>query len=195
MPANKVELWLIRHGETEWSISGAHTSRTDIPLTERGKERAKAIHDYLQCREFALVLTSPRQRARETCRIAGYEKVAQVEDNLQEWDYGELEGLTTAQIREKLPNWSVWSGDLPGGENCAQVRARAQAVIDRCVQTGGRIALFSHGHFLRVLAACWLGLPTDAGRYFALGTGAVSTLSFEHENRVIATWNRSFEVD
>lgn len=191
----KVKLWLIRHGETEWSLSGAHTSRTDIPLTERGRERATAIRDYLRHKEFSLVLTSPRQRAYETCRIAGYGDTAQVDPDLSEWDYGEYEGRTTAEIRKQEPGWSVWNSEIRGGEALTEVAARAQKVIDRCIAAGGQVALFSHAHLLRILAVTWLELPPEMGRLFVLGTGSVSTVSFERENRVIESWNRSFEID
>ncbi len=188
-----LQLWLIRHGETEWSLSGAHTSRTDIPLTERGKERATKIRDYLAQRKFSLVLTSPLQRARETCRIAGYADVAQIEENLREWDYGIFEGRTTADIRKDQPDWSIWDSPVPEGEPVQHVAARAQKVIDRALQAGGDVALFAHAHILRILAATWLGLEPRGGRLFALGTGSVSTLGFERETRVISTWNRSLE--
>ena len=190
-----MQLWLIRHGETEWSLSGAHTSRTDIPLTARGEERAEKIRDYLAHRAFSLVLTSPLQRARETCRVAGYSGVAQVDENLREWDYGVFEGRTTADIRKDQPDWSIWDSPVPQGETVEQVAARTQRVIDRATQSGGQVALFAHAHVLRILAATWLGLPPRAGRLLALGTGSVSTLGFERETRVISTWNRSFEVD
>lgn len=189
-----VELWLIRHGETEWSQSGAHTSRTDIPLTERGRERAAAMRDYLQKLDFALVLTSPLQRAQETCRIAGWANVAQVDADLREWDYGEYEGRTTAEIRRDMPGWSIWQSSPKNGESLSQVAARAQKIIDRALAAGGRVALFSHAHFLRILGASWIGLAPHAGSLFALGTGSISTLGFERETRVMQTWNRSFEV-
>ena len=188
-----LQLWLIRHGETEWSLSGAHTSRTNIPLTERGKERAAKIRDYLAQRKFGLVLTSPLLRARETCRIAGYADVAQIEENLREWDYGIFEGRTTADIRKDQPDWSIWDSLVPEGEPVEHVAARAQKVIDRALQAGGDVALFAHAHILRILAATWLGLEPRGGRLFALGTGSVSTLGYERENQVISTWNRSLE--
>jgi broad specificity phosphatase PhoE len=188
-----MQLWLIRHGETEWSLSGAHTSRTDIPLTERGKERATKIRDYLAQRKFSLVLTSPLQRARETCRIAGYADVAQIEENLREWDYGIFEGRATSDIRKDQPDWSIWDSPVPEGEPVQHVAARAQKVIDRALQAGGDVALFAHAHILRILAATWLGLEPQGGRLFALGTGSVSTLGYERETRVISTWNRSLE--
>lgn len=190
-----VELWLIRHGETDWSVSGAHTSRTEVPLTARGEERASAIRDYLHSREFSLVLVSPRRRALETCRIAGYREVARVDDDLSEWDYGIYEGKTTAEIRRDQPEWSVWNGQIPEGESIEQVAARARRVIARAVAAGGKVALFSHAHLLRILAACWTGLPPNAGRLLFLGTGSVSTLGFERETRVLLTWNRSFEAE
>ena len=190
-----LELWLIRHGETEWSLSGAHTSRTDIPLTARGEERAEKIRDYLAHRSFRLVLTSPLQRARETCRVAGYSDVAQIEENLREWDYGVYEGRTTAEIRKEQPGWSIWDSPVPEGEAAEHVAQRTQKVIDRGLACGGRVALFAHAHVLRILAATWLGLPARDGRLLALGTGSVSTLGFERETRVLSTWNRSFEVD
>jgi broad specificity phosphatase PhoE len=191
----KPELWLIRHGETAWSLSGQHTSRTDIPLTDHGKARAKEIHDYLNGRPFSLVLTSPRQRAKETCRIAGYADVAQIDDNLSEWDYGSYDGRTTAEIRAERPGWSIWEDGVLDGEKIEQVATRAQAVIDRSIAAGGQVALFSHAHFLRILAATWLGLDPREGKLLALGTGSISRLSFERENRVILSWNRSFEND
>jgi probable phosphoglycerate mutase len=195
MERNALELWLIRHGETEWSLSGAHTSSTDISLTARGKERAVAIRDYLHHRDFSLVLTSPRQRAQETCRIAGYAQVASTDNDLREWDYGEYEGRTTADIRKEIPGWSIWDSDPKGGETLADVGVRAQKVIERATASGGRVALFSHAHFLRILAARWIGLEAKDGSLFILGTGSVSTLGYERETRVIQTWNRSFELD
>ena len=191
----KPELWLIRHGETAWSLSGQHTSRTDIPLTDHGKTRAKEIHDYLNGRPFSLVLTSPRQRAKETCRIAGYADVAQVDDNLSEWDYGSYDGRTTAEIRAERPGWSIWEDGVLDGETIEQVAARAQAIIERSLAAKEQVALFSHAHFLRILAATWLGLDPRAGKLLALGTGSISRLGFERENRVILSWNRSFEND
>jgi probable phosphoglycerate mutase len=191
----KPELWLIRHGETAWSLSGQHTSRTDIPLTEHGKTRAKEIHDYLNGRPFSLVLTSPRQRAKETCRIAGYGDVAQIDDNLSEWDYGSYDGRTTAEIRAERPGWSIWEDGVLDGEKIEQVAIRAQAIIERSLAAEGHVALFSHAHFLRILAATWLGLDPRGGKLLALGTGSISRLGFERENRVILSWNRSFEND
>jgi broad specificity phosphatase PhoE len=184
-------LWLIRHGETEWSLSGAHTGRTDLPLTAAGVERAAALGRYLAGRQFALVLTSPLQRARETCRIAGYGNVAQIEPNLHEWDYGDYEGRTTADIRKQVPDWDLWTMGVPAGETVEQVGSRARLVIERAGRAGGDVALFAHGHILRILAACWLGLPPAAGRLFALETGSLSLLGYERETHVIQRWNQA----
>jgi broad specificity phosphatase PhoE len=188
------ELWLFRHGETEWSRSGAHTGRTDLPLTDAGRERAAAIGRYVGGRQFALVLTSPLQRARETCALAGYGDVAQIEPDLREWDYGDYEGRTTADIRKAEPGWFLWSDGVPNGETVEEVAARAEAVIDRAMKAAGDVALFAHGHVLRILTACWLELPPGDGRLFALSTGSVSVLGYEHETRVISRWNQTFEA-
>lgn len=183
------ELWLIRHGETEWSLSGAHTSRTDIPLTPAGREQAAALGRALPGRAFSLVLTSPLSRARDTCEAAGFGTHAEVDGNLREWDYGEYEGLTTHEIRECDPQWSLWRHGAPGGETPEQVAARADAVIARAIGAGGDVALFAHGHLLRVLAARWVGLDAAAGRLLALTTASVSTLGYERATRVITRWN------
>jgi len=185
------ELWLIRHGETEWSRSGQHTGRSDIPLTEAGCESALALGAWLKCRPFALVLSSPLQRARETCRLAGYGNACCTDADLREWDYGDYEGRTTPQIRVERPGWTLWSGGVPNGETAAQVAARADAVIARALAAAGDVALFAHGHILRVLAACWLGLRPEDGRLLALGTATISTLGYERETRVIKRWNLS----
>ena len=185
------QLWLIRHGETEWSKSGAHTGRTDLPLTETGCENASAMGGSLAGRRFALVLTSPLERARETCRLAGYGGVAEVDPNLSEWDYGDYEGRTTPDIRKEIPDWSLWVSGVPHGEAIDQVAGRARSVIARVLQAEGDVALFSHGHLLRVLAACWVGLPPQTGRFLALGTASLSTLGYERATRVITRWNLS----
>jgi probable phosphoglycerate mutase len=184
------EIWLVRHGETEWSRSGAHTGRTDLPLTEAGRQKAAALGKLLPA-HFALVLTSPLQRARETCRLAGYGAAAQVEPNLREWDYGDYEGRTTAGIQKDVPAWSLWKEGPPNGETIAQVAARADAVIQRVQGADGDVALFAHGHVLRILAARWLGLAPDAGRFFALATASIGTLGYERATRVITRWNLS----
>jgi broad specificity phosphatase PhoE len=188
-PNSYSEIWLIRHGETEWSLSGQHTGRTDLPLTAAGQQHAEEIGRYLAGRPFALVLTSPLQRARETCRLAGYGGVAQIDADLCEWDYGAYEGRTSAQIQESVPDWTIWTSPVPQGETIQQVAARARRAIARAAAAGGDVALFAHGHLLRILTACWLGLPPDAGRLFALGTASVSVLGYERETRVIARWN------
>ena len=198
MTEAKTELWLVRHGETEWSLDGRHTSFTDIPLTEHGRQRAGELREFLKDKKFAAVFTSPRQRAQETCRLAGFGDVMQVENDLQEWNYGEAEGKSTKQVREELgkPGWSVWTDPIIGGEPVEAVGTRADHVIDRslaAVPGGGAVALFAHAHILRILAARWIGRPAVDGRLFALGTGSVSVLGFERETRVIAHWNRGFE--
>ena len=186
------ELWLMRHGETEWSRSGAHTGRTDIPLTDAGRRNAAAVGRYLAGRPFALVLVSPMQRARETCRLAGYEN-ALIDPDLSEWNYGDYEGRTTQQIQAERPGWSLWTDGVPNGETVAQVGARAGRVIARALAVAGEadVALFAHGHILRILTATWLGLPPEDGRLFALGTASISTLGYERETRVITRWNLS----
>jgi probable phosphoglycerate mutase len=188
-PVTHVGLWLVRHGETEWSASGQHTGRTDLPLIAAGEQRAREIGRHLNSRRFALVLTSPFQRAIETCRLAGYADAAVVEPNLREWDYGEYEGRTTAEIQAERPGWSLWRDGVPGGETIEHVAARAQAAIDRALKTPGESLLFAHGHILRILAACWLRLPPQAARLFALGTASMRTLGYERDTRVITRWN------
>jgi broad specificity phosphatase PhoE len=189
------ELWLIRHGETEWSVSGAHTGRTDIPLTDLGRRRAEGIRRYLNNRPFALVLSSPLSRALETCRIAGYGDVAQIEPNLREWDYGIYEGKTTSEIRKEVPDWSVWCSEIPKGESLDEVCHRAQQVIDRALQADGDVALFAHGHILRILATRWTQLPCRAGEVLALDTAAISILGYERETRAIRLWNLNVASD
>jgi broad specificity phosphatase PhoE len=188
------QLWLVRHGETEWSASGQHTGRTDIPLTPTGERQAAALGRLLGKRPFALVLSSPLGRALQTCRLAGYGDVAQITDDLREWDYGDYEGRTTADIRKEVPGWTIWAGPVPHGETIDQVGERTRRVIDRAVAASGDIALFAHGHVLRVLAACWLELPPHGGRLFALGTASLSVLGYEHEARVISTWNQDWHL-
>ncbi len=208
------ELWLVRHGETAWSLSGAHTSFTDIPLTEHGRQRAVELKDFLKGKPFAAVFVSPRQRAQETARLAGFGDVMQTEDDLQEWNYGEAEGKTTPEMRAiHGPQWSVWTDALAGGESVEVVGTRADHVIDRALAAAAetqipfgndnkgeraqtqRVALFAHAHILRILAARWIGRPAVDGKLFALGTGSASVLGFERETRVIAHWNRGFEAE
>jgi broad specificity phosphatase PhoE len=185
------ELWLIRHGETEWTLSGAHTSRTDLPLTTAGEQCATKLKSLLSGKQFALVLSSPMQRAINTAKLAGFEP--KIDKNLCEWDYGDYEGLTTPEIQRDAPGWSVWTSPSPGGESAEQVQARAEKVIERAIAVGGDVALFGHGHFSRVLGATWLGLEPQRGRSFALSTGTVSVLGYERDTRVIKLWNREPE--
>jgi len=184
------ELWLVRHGETEWSKSGRHTGRTDIPLSDTGVRRAQQLAGFLHGQTFALVLSSPLQRALETCRLAGYGERAQIDRDLSEWDYGVFEGRKTLEIRAEIPAWSIWNTDVPGGETIDQVAARADRVIRKAIDAKGNVALFSHGHMLRILAARWLDLAPRDGRLFALDTGAVSMLGYERETRVLRVWNQ-----
>jgi|SRR5665213_630254 len=183
------ELWLIRHGETKWSLSGAHTGRTDLPLTPEGEAQARGIPARLEGHKFALVLTSPLQRARRTSELAGFGAAEQIEPNLQEWDYGAYEGRTSEDIQRERPGWSLFRDGVPDGETIDEVAVRAEAVIHRALAADGDVALFGHGHILRILAARWLGLPPADARLFALGTVAISTLGYEHEVRVIVHWN------
>jgi probable phosphoglycerate mutase len=182
-------LWLIRHGETEWSLSGAHTGRTDLALTAAGEQKAAKIADKLAGQQFGLVLVSPLQRARRTCELAGYGAPAQIEPNLLEWNYGDYEGLTTADIRRSRPGWYLFRDGVPNGETIEQVADRARRVVERATAVEGDAALFAHGHILRILAACWLGLPPVDAKLLALSTASVSTLGYEHETRVITRWN------
>jgi broad specificity phosphatase PhoE len=188
-----VELVVVRHGETEWSAAGRHTSHTDLPLTERGRVRARALAGDLARRSFSLVLSSPLLRARETCELAGFGGAAELCDDLHEWDYGEYEGLTTLQIRDRDPGWVLWRDGCPGGEKPAEVGTRADRVLER-VRFGahsdeGDVLAFAHGHVLRVVTARWLAMEPAAGARFMLGAGAVSVLGFERETEAIVRWN------
>jgi broad specificity phosphatase PhoE len=182
-------LWLVRHGETAWSLSGQHTSRTDLPLTEEGERRAAAVGKLLAGKQFAAVYTSPMKRARDTCTIAGYGDVAIVTGDLQEWNYGSYEGLTTPEIQKSAPGWSIWNAPPAGGETIEQVAERARSVIES--SPDGAVAIFGHGHMLRVLAACWLEVAPQMGRCFALSTGSISVLGYERDTRVIQSWNQT----
>lgn len=184
------ELWLIRHGETEWSAAKRHTGRTDIPLTPTGERQAAALGRSLAGRRFASVLCSPLRRARQTCELAGYGEVATMIDDLLEWDYGVYEGKTTKEIRLEQPGWLIWTASVAKGESIEQVGCRARRVIQLALASGGDVAMFAHAHILRVLTARWIGLPPDAGRLFVLGTASVSVLGYERESRVIALWNQ-----
>lgn len=192
-PSKTQEIWLIRHGETEWTLSGAHTGKTDIPLTKAGREKAMAVGRFLCGRRFDMVLSSPMGRALETCRLAGYGDVAETDSRLCEWDYGDYEGRTTPDIRKSRPDWFLWTAGVPNGEAISDVAARADGIIDKASSINGSgassVAVFAHGHILRILAARWLGLSPDCGRLLSLGTGTVSVLGHERDIRVITRWN------
>jgi broad specificity phosphatase PhoE len=187
-----MRLYLIRHGETEWSLSGRHTGRTDLPLTARGEDEARELAQRLRDITFAHVLTSPRQRARQTCELAGLGAVAEIEEDLAEWDYGDYEGQRSVDIREGRLDWNVFRDGCPGGETPAQVSDRADRLITRLLALHGNVALFSHGQFGSVLAARWVGLPLVEGQHFPLGTASLSILDHEPDHpevRVITLWN------
>ena len=180
---------LVRHGETEWSLSGRHTSVTDIPLTQVGERRASALEPSLQKWNFGLVLCSPRLRAKQTCDLLGWGKNSVETKDLVEWNYGEFEGLTTPQIRERIPGWTVFTHPCPNGETADQVAARVDSVISHVREFAEDTLLVGHAHCLRVLAARWLGLDANSARFFNLETGTWSVLSYEHENPVIQVWS------
>jgi probable phosphoglycerate mutase len=184
-------VYLARHGETAWSLSGQHTGLTDLPLTERGEYNARRLGERLKGLEFARVFTSPLQRARRTCELAGFGERAEVDQDLVEWNYGEYEGLRTADIRAKRPDWELFRDGFPGGETFEEIGARADRVVNRVRSVDGKVLLFSSGHFLRVLAARWLGLEPQGARYFLLGTASLSELTYEHKpsEPVIGLWN------
>jgi probable phosphoglycerate mutase len=183
------EFVLVRHGETEWSRSGQHTSRTDLPLLDEGRERARRIGSELAGRSFALVMCSPLLRARQTCELAGFLDQAEIVDDLREWDYGEYEGLTTPEIREQVPDWNLWRDGCPGGEAPAQATARADRVIERALAVDGDALAFAHGHILRVTGARWTEADVAFGARLKLGAGSISSLGFERETRVLSRWN------
>ncbi|MEW9527779.1 histidine phosphatase family protein [Microbispora sp. NPDC049125] len=195
-----MDVMLLRHGETEWSRAGRHTGRTDLPLTARGEEQARALARVLTGRSFSLILVGPALRARRTAELAGITSY-EVEPDLWEWDYGGYEGVTTPEIRESRPGWYLWrDGVVPGdaghpGESVEQVGARADKVVARLRSAGGDVLVVAHGHILRVLAARWLGLPPDDGRYFRLDTGTYSVLGHEHEEPVLLRWNAPLDCD
>ena len=189
-------IYLARHGETAWSISGQHTGRTDIPLTERGERNARRLGERLKGLTFAKVLTSPLQRAQRTCALSGFGSVAETDADLLEWDYGEFEGLTSVSIHLRSPNWDLFRDGCPGGEKPQQVGARADRVIARIRALKRDVLIFSSSHFLRVFAARWLGLEPAGGRYFVLGTASLSALGFEHDlsRPVIRFWDDTRHV-
>jgi len=183
------EVYLIRHGETEWSLNGRHTGITDIPLTENGRNLAKRLAPVLATERFALVLTSPLERARKTCELAGLGAHAEIDRDLMEWNYGEYEGLTPKQIDAQAPGWMIFTDGCPGGESPAQVGARAERLVARVRSVEGDVALFAHGHIFRVFAARWLELPATAGCHFLLDTATLSILSYYRNLPAIRRWN------
>ncbi len=182
-------LWIVRHGETEWSRLGRHTGRTDVPLTETGRAEARALRERLGGHAFGAVLSSPLSRAAETARIAGFGPALVLEPDLAEWDYGRFEGLTRAEIRAERPDWTIWADGAPGGESTADVARRVDRVIDVVRQRAGDTLAFAHGHVLRALAACWVDQPAAFGARLELGTATVSILGWEREVAVIERWN------
>ena len=182
------ELWIVRHGETAWSSAGKHTSVTDLPLTAAGEQAALALAPRLAGTVFDLVLTSPRVRARRTAELAGFAD-AEVTDDLAEWGYGDYEGITTPEIRETVPGWTVWTHPCPGGEDAAQVGRRLDRVVAKARAHGGRVLVFGHGHASRALACRWLAQPVAEGRLFRLDTATVSVLGYDRESPVVARWN------
>jgi broad specificity phosphatase PhoE len=184
-------VYLARHGETAWSLSGQHTGLTDLPLTERGERNARKLGEQLRMRRFARVFTSPLRRAFRTCELAGFGAKAEIDHDLVEWNYGEYEGLRTAEIHAKRPGWQLFRDGCPGGKSPAEVGARADRVVSRVRAVEGDVLIFSSGHILRVLAARWLGLKPQAGRYLLLSTASLSVLSYEHDltQPVIQLWN------
>lgn len=186
------ELWLLRHGATAWARAGRHTSHTDLPLLPEGEAEARALAPLLAQQPFTAVLCSPLQRARRTCELAGLGAGAEIEPALREWDYGAYEGITTAEIRRTVPDWTVFSHPCPGGEDAQQVQRRCERVIAHALELAGgegRVALFAHGHLLRCLAGCWLGLGAGGGALLVLGTATVSVLGFERQQRALLRWN------
>ena len=183
------QLVLVRHGDTEWSQNGRHTSHTDLPLLPSGVERAGRLKPALSEFHFARVLCSPLQRARSTADAAGYGDRVEITSDLTEWDYGDYEGLTSPEIREQDPSWSLWTDGCPGGESPADVRARVDRLIANAVGSGGDVLLFAHGHILRSVAARWCAFEVSAGERFLLMPATISVLGHEHETRVIARWN------
>ena len=180
---------LVRHGQTEWSLSGQHTGTTDIPLTDQGRRDAEALGERLSEWQFSGVLTSPLARALETCRLAGLGDRAETTPDLREWDYGEYEGRRTDDIRKERPGWGIWLHGVPGGETVEDLGRRADRVLDEARSADGDVALFAHGHVLRIVGARWIGLPPDHGRLLALSTASISVLGWERETAVIERWN------
>jgi probable phosphoglycerate mutase len=191
----ETRLVLVRHGETEWSRDSRHTGRTDIPLTAVGRRQAERLGIALRGRTFTQIRSSPLSRALDTCHLAGFADRVVADDDLREWDYGAYEGRTSAEIREEVPGWSIWTGDVPGGESIADVAARADRVIARLLPVGGDVLLFAHGHLLRVLGSRWIEQPPTTGGRLELGTASISELGWEHDRRVIERWNEGHHLD
>jgi probable phosphoglycerate mutase len=189
-------VFLARHGETAWTVTGQHTGRTDLPLTEQGELNARRLGERLKGLRLARILTSPLQRARRTCELAGFGDRAEVDADLVEWDYGRFEGLRSEEIRKQDPGWQLFRDGCPGGESVAQIGSRADRVVARLRAVEGDVLVFSSGHFLRVLAARWLGMEPAGGRFFTLGTASLSTLGYEHnlEEPIIRLWNDTNHV-
>jgi broad specificity phosphatase PhoE len=183
------EAVVVRHGETQWSRESRHTGRTDVPLTDRGRGEARQLREALAVHEYVAVYASPMQRALETAQLAGFGADLIVDDDLHEWDYGEYEGLTSEQIREKRPGWVLWRDGCVGGETIEQVARRADRVIERFRAAGGDVLAFAHGHILRILAARWIEMPASAGQRFVLSPASPSTLGYEHEWTALRAWN------
>ena len=189
------EVFLVRHGETEWSLNGRHTGSSDIPLTENGRQVARRWQPFAATRRFDLVLTSPLQRARETCELAGFGERAEIDSDLTEWHYGAYEGLTPKEIRARQPDWMIFRDGCPGGESPEQIGARVDRVIAKVRARAGNVALFAHGHVLRVFGARWLGLPASAGSHFLLDTATVCVLSSYHRVPAVKRWNAPLLTD
>ncbi len=190
-------IYLARHGETEWSISGQHTGLTDLPLTKRGERNARSLGRLLEGMKFSKVFTSPLQRAKRTCELAGFAPMAEVDHDLVEWNYGKFEGRTSAEISKENPDWQLFRDGCPGGESPAQVGARADRMVNRARAVRGDVLIFSSGHFLRVVAARWLGIEPAGGRWFTLSTASLSALGYEHilSEPVIRLWNDTRHVN
>ncbi|MEB3332391.1 MAG: histidine phosphatase family protein [Synechococcaceae cyanobacterium] len=192
MSSSGPEIWLLRHGATAWARDGRHTGRTDLPLLSEGEAEARSLAPLLAGQSFDAVLVSPLQRARRTCELAGLGAAAEVCDDLREWDYGAYEGITTAEIRRSVPGWTVWSHPCPQGDDLTRVQQRCQRLLAHCQSRFGahqRLALFAHGHILRSLAGCWLGLGPAGGALLVLGTGCYSVLGMERQQRALLHWN------
>ena len=185
------QLWLLRHGATEWAKNGRHTGSTDLPLLPEGEDEARQLEPALTSHSFAAVLSSPLQRAKRTCELSGLGQQRRILETLREWNYGDYEGITTPEIRKNIPNWTVWSHGCPNGENAEAMQKRCEQTIAIALAEPGEgdVALFAHGHVLRALTGTWLGLGAKGGRLFQLGTGTICILGFERGQRAIARWN------